>query len=786
MVLMSNLKNLRKMKKIMFLGALVFAGLFMVSCSKEMEAPVPESQDGTGTVLYTIKAVYAEDDGVRTSYADNKTFSWVEGDRVYVRCISADRAYWGWRTFTAQSGGPVTTLTAEIEDGWRPYDVAVYQAYREISSTRYNDSNVRISMPISYHQDGYGMNAEQGLPNYNATPVPSGDPLSVVPLVGTFQSDGSLQFRTGVGVLKVNLTGVDPAADHVRINASEGCLANYLMVKDGEIRMSEPFYNDQGERRATHYIDYYFPPVSDGNVSFHIPLPVGTLPAGSTIALMDAGGNTLFSQPTKKDIVIARNKIVELAPLHTKVEWKNLGTGRFVDNYLWKVMGADAGTYVEVDIWKNMSQAGNYRVVNPYGTAAATFGYFHPYPVAGPQDLDLHILSVGEPVYDTRATLPDQVYYQETFTGIDAPDSYLSDTVVGSMLEYSLMFPGYYTALSAEADWGRNLVARYGAEGDPSVVILAPIYRWAGNYWTGGRPLHQTNSLIQILFPGTTVPVDLDSSVSFAGMADETPEQAVARVSVDLGGDVTSARVVIAADLAAAKAAIAAGENVTVADSDGSFNVPLPAGALSGNYTVFALTQPGAGFTETACQYIHSEPFRYVNQAEDKGFTVDDIVGDFSANTFLNNFYDGTAWGWHDGETFSVRIEKSDREDLGNVMITRVGLYRGTYYLSPNSTSVSNIYGYFNTRLGDVSFPGRQPFYDWQSDASGTGPFVILTGPTNDSDVNFVMIAPGQLSTVADEYYLRSYQTDGTVGGYYQAFNGNKQEIVMTRAAAGD
>ena len=325
---MSNLKELKIMKKLLY-SVLALAGILAVSCNKETEAPVTPDQTKGEKVQYTIKAIYSEPDDVRTAYADDKTFSWVKGDSIFVRCIDADGEYWGWRGFEAQEGGAETTFTAELEDGWRPYDVAVYQAYHQVASVSYNDANVRVSMPISYHLDGYGLDADAGTPYYNSVAVPSANPLSVLPLVGTAQEDGSLRFQTGVSVLKVNLTDLDATADHVAITSPDGVLGNYLMVKESEIRISEPWCNDEGTRYATSFVEYYFTPVSDGKLSFYLPIPVGTLSKGTTLEVMDAKDNVLFKKAFTKDVEMPRNKVVELAELSTKVEWNTLGTGKF-------------------------------------------------------------------------------------------------------------------------------------------------------------------------------------------------------------------------------------------------------------------------------------------------------------------------------------------------------------------------------------------------------------------------------------------------------------------------
>ena len=772
---MSNPQRMKIMKKLLYSACALF-GIFAVSCSKtqEMEAPVTPEKTGE-KVTYTIHAVYDESDGVRTTYAGNRTFAWQEGDVINVRCIDANDEYWGWREFVAQSSGAETDFVAELEDGWHPYDCAVYQSYKGVYSEVYNDSNVLVTLPISYHLDGYGLDdsGESTTPYYNSVSVPAENPLSVVPLVGLPQDDGSLKFQTAVGVLKVNLTDVDPSATHIRIANSDGYMGNYMMMKDGEFRMNEPF-EEEGQLYTVSFLEYYFSPVSDGKVSFYIPVPVGTIGTGSAFSVLDANNQVLFSQTVKKDIVIGRNKVVELATLSTKAEWETLGTGKFIDAYLWEDLGGSIDTYVDVEIQKSKNQSGYYKIVNPYGAAAQAFHYTAPHTVRGPQDLVFRVLSAGESLNGVKATVADHVYFDEAYTGIDAADDYLDDENTEDDLEYTINHPSDFSNFSrTEYDWGRSLVAKYGADGNPANVLLAPIYYWGGGYWTGNNPLHQTNSLIQIVFPGVTSTVDLESGVSYLEIADDTPAQAVALASVSLGSDVASAKVVIATSLDAAKAAISANQNVTEVTGSGEIEVLFPANAPSGDYRVYAYTQAKDGFTEAANQYLVSDVFKYFNAEDDLGFTIEDVIGDFSNNTFVNYFNSGSGWGWNYNQTFFVRIEESDEESLGNVMITLLGEFQGQYYIGPNTDYVTNVYGTFNPRTGELVFAGDQPMYDWSDEETpGEGPYIAISADMSGSDIRWTVKEPGKI-IFSGQIYLRSYDpSTGNLSGYYQVFNG--------------
>lgn len=764
---MSNLKSMKTMKKLLY-SVLAFIGIAAVSCNKEVEAPVAPEVAGTHTVV--LKAAFAPE--TRTSYADNKTFSWVEGDLVYVRCLSSDKKTAKWFAFKALSSGATTDLEGEVEDGYRPHDVAVYVPGEDYVSTSarqgYDGTEVRVTLPISYHQDGYGLGVDDtsgdNTPYWNSVSIPSADPMSRLALVSVTKDD-VLYFQTAMGALKVNVTDVSPEATHVRITSADGVLGNYLVVEDGEIRMSNAWYDDKGQRYATSFNEYYFEPVSDGNLSFYIPMPVGTLAAGSIFSIMDANDNILFSQVVKNDIEIVRNQVLELKPFSAKMAWESLGTGKFIDYYLWEDLGGGEDDYVDVEILKCTNKEGYYRIVNPYGAAAEAFHYTAPHNVLGPQDIEFAIIPVGSYLSSTPVTVADQIFYETVYTGVDAPDSYLDGDNTEDDLEYLFDHPAVYLKFSAEKDWGRNLVAKYAADGTPANVIIAPIYSWGGGYWSGNEAIHEY-SIIQVLFPGVTAPVDLDSAVAYTEVVDDTPEQAVASVSVLLGGDVVSAKVVIAADLDAAKAAIAAGQNVTEVTADGDYEVLFPANAPTGEYQVFAYTQAKEGFTAAANQYIYSAPFKYFNASDPDRFTLEDVIGVYDSEKMYLAYYN-RSWQWNGGDAVvTITIEESDDEFQGNVMITDIVCPAKTwgFHLLAND-QYGPVYAEFNTKTGELLIPVSALYWvEGQKSAA-------WTGDLPDESTMMYLVKPGQL-TVPTMNWVASLDDTGEIAGYTRIIGG--------------
>ena len=586
------------MKKL-FYSALALAGIFAVSCNKEMEMPEKADVTLTGkTHTVVFSASFRQEDGLtRTQYADNKTFSWVAGDKVQVRCLNEETEYWYWAEFVAQSSGPVTDLVGEVEDGYEPYDCAVYVPGSDYVSTAvYNGSTVSVVVPISYHLDGVGLGydeaEEKKTPYWNSLSVPSDNPLSVLPLVSTVDENDVLYFQTGMGVLNLNLTDLDPSATHVEIVTAEKYLGNYLMVADAQINNDNPFVEqEEGEEDqvyATHFMEYYFQPGADRKASLFIPLPVGTIPSGSMLYVLDADDNVLFRQEFVKDVVITRNKILKLTDLKASVDWKDLGTGKYYDWYNWYFMtGSEDHVTVNVQIQQDKDNENHYRVVNPYGVAAEQFGYTaEPGTTPAGAYFEFNVTEDGHVVYDAHCTGVYMETYEEA-TYIDGPYGY------------------------SDYGYGRNYVVRFQSDGKtPAQVALAPIIRWpVSGYWTGDSYIYD-DDFIEIDFPGQT-PVEVYASVAFQEIVDDSPAQPVASVKLTLGDAFSGAKLVIAATAEAAEAAYTAGTAVTQVSASGTYNVSLPANAASGEYIVFAQTVPATGISALAANTYQSSAFQY-------------------------------------------------------------------------------------------------------------------------------------------------------------------------------
>lgn len=616
---MSNPGKKKKIMKKLLYSALALAGILAVSCNKVMEMPENPEVTLTGkTHTVVLKAGFSGEEALtRTQYADNKTFSWVAGDKVQVRCLNEETETWYWAEFVAQTTGAKTDLVGEVEDGYAPYDCAVYVPGGNdyVGSAVYNGSSVCVVAPISYHLDGFGLGYDETegkvTPYWNSISVPSDNPLSTLPLVSTVGEDDVLYFQTGMGVLNLNLTDLDASATHVQIVTAEKYLGNYLMVRDAQISNDSPYVEQQEGQEdqvySTRFMEYYFQPGEDHKASLYIPLPVGTIPAGSMLYVLDADDNPLFRQAFAKDVVITRNKILKLTDLKASVEWKDLGTGKYYDWYNWYFMtGSEDHVTVDVRIQQDKADANHFRIVNPYGTAAAQFGYTAEEGTApAGAYFEFNVTEDGHVTFDAHCTGVYSSSYGEA-TYIDGPYGY------------------------GDFGYGRNYVVRTQSDGTPAQVALAPIVRWpVSGFWTGDSYIYD-DDFIEILFPGQTA-VEVFAKATFVEIVDDSPAQPVASVNLYLGSAFSGAQLVAATSVEAAEAAFTAGTAVTQASASGAYEVGLPANAASGEYSIFVRATPASGISALAANTYQSAAFQYDRSDEvwremGKGRYVDNEV----------------------------------------------------------------------------------------------------------------------------------------------------------------
>ena len=747
---MCNLQRMKIMKRIL-IASLAFFGIFAVSCNKEMEAPVAPAENAVAVHKQTIIATIGSE--TRTAYADFQKFSWKAGDKVDILTYNESTEYARIATFTAQEDGKTTVFEGDVEDGYTLVDLAVYP-----DRAGYIQDDLAVYLPSAFFVDS----TEE---DYYT--VSSDNPLENLALVGRLNDDkDAYAFKTAMGAVKITLTDLSSEARFLRIYAPEK-ISGYFFIDDNDCLSNESavpgtFTTSDGSTQnySGNNIWYHFTPAADGSVTLYIPLPVGKLSAGTKIFVEDEDENVLFEKKVKKDIVVERNKVTELVPLSTKIEWVSLGTGKFGDHYHYK-----PEYDVDVEIQQNPDEPTQFRLVDPYAGYREITEYQPTGEEYGPDPyLYFRIISKGETVNGVTAQHDDLVYFDACYTGI-IDDNYGVDPF--------LAHPSRWGTTFSESQWLRSIVVKYQSDGvTPSNIQLAPVFFWltepdeGTGYWSGENALND-NNVIEIRFPGAER-VDLQVSVEYVEIADSDPAQAIALVSYEASDAIQSAKLVIAANEADAKAALADASRYTEVTVSDTYEVKLPANAPSGDYYVYAQTTVSPSLTPVSAQLLASESFKYFNADTNLDYKLEDIVGSYSVKQYHYNAQEGD---WILGE-MTFNVEESDDPLFGDIMFTEF-LPETIGYFS-NLTYISNLYASFNTATGEITIPGGQTIA-----TSGGAEWIVGEFSSSTADVHMILTKAGVLQIDGNVVFYPV--VDGENLGRFMWTNEN---ITFTRTAS--
>lgn len=261
---------------------LALAAALTVSCNKEQIVDNPVDQK-VPTHPVTIKGSII---GTKTAYANEKTFSWLAGDKISVM-EDLDGTV-KFNEFTATSEGATTDFEGKISDG---ASLGQWAVYPSSLTPAVNDGVLSVNLPYYYELND--------------------NPLSVLPLVGQKQEGDSYKFISSMGIVKFTLTNVPETAGYVFLYTGETVVAGGFNVDaEGVIKIGN---QSTGEANS---LVMEVVPSADNTVEAYLPVPVGALPAGCEIRLYATDGATLlFSQQTVKEIPVVRNTVTEVAPL---------------------------------------------------------------------------------------------------------------------------------------------------------------------------------------------------------------------------------------------------------------------------------------------------------------------------------------------------------------------------------------------------------------------------------------------------------------------------------------
>ena len=691
-----------------FLFAAALVGLLAVSCNKEKDMPVAIDRVAGPTHTVSFKATIAPE--TRTSYADDKTFSWKEKDSVIVLTLSPDEQYIRLTTFYAESAGTETIFSGEVEEGYTLYNLAFYTAAGSgVAFGGEDDSNIYFYLPSGTYIDG------DSKTDYT---VESANPLANLPLIGQQQEDNSYRFYTATGAAKFTFTDVPEGAAYFVVEMSDEPLSGYftwnengIITNDSAREGTYTYTGSDGQehtaRYANRFVFYHFERNADGTGTVYMPLPVGRIPAGARIAFYDEDLETiLYSRPVRSDIPIDRNKVTEVAPFSASHAWESMGIGAYYDLPVFYYMTPEAdretddilGQMSQVEFFQDVNMPGVYRFENPYKKAAEDRGYTIDEEYAKDMDdyLVMTILKNGSVVYDDYYT----GYKYSSSTGGTTAD--------------------VHPFAACPSNWGDdnsfNFVAKYNEAGVPTNAFLSSLYLYErdGGVYYWNWPDSWSYMWTTVLFPDATEQLDLNCSVSMAEMVDDTPAHPTAKVDVKLGEDLTGAYLVIAPDKATAEEMIAAGK-ATLADGTGNFTAPFPEDAPSGVYYAFAKTVPVEGLTENcALLFQAEEEYEYFRTDMDRQLTMADIVGTYTTEEYYFTLkqYKVTGYGWTPApKTLTMVIEESDNPLSGDIMFTDICPELVKAITGAKSPTPSPVYGWFDTATGVITIDTGQPAY---------------------------------------------------------------------------
>ena len=276
------------MKKF-FYSVLAFAAI--VACSKEKEAPVESVKEAVPTHTETIIATFASE--TKTTYTDYTKFEWVAGDQIWVGVVKdgasnpLNSADYDYVLFTAKAGGKTAEFEGEVPDTYRPNSAQIAYYPGSAQDPWYESAQsgfaCRLPNPVCI-----GVGAPEG--SSNAAVVSADNPLGFLPLIGSKNDDGSFSFKTGVGVVKFQLTDLEEGASGITISRVGGAMSNYFILDADRYIKADKVLTRGTSSYGNPKVTYYFTPASDGTATVYVAAPVGTMAAGTSLSVLNASG----------------------------------------------------------------------------------------------------------------------------------------------------------------------------------------------------------------------------------------------------------------------------------------------------------------------------------------------------------------------------------------------------------------------------------------------------------------------------------------------------------------
>lgn len=353
------------MKRTFYLSCLLL-GIGLIACNKENQgapvAPETNPSEVSGNDIIVADIVPMTTPESKTTYEiDNVNnvakFSWLKNDQ-FLMVVKNSAGELNHYRFTANADGASTEFDGKLPDGveWMETNFAVYPA--NVNGFSYASGNISDGVKVSLLGTAYNQN--------------SVDPLAGIPMVGVKQADGHYQFHAAMGVLKFTVKNVPADMRHICLYtvAPAKLQGTFALDDEGYVYMTAG-----GNDYLQRYIDYT-PTAQGEDVSFYIPVPIGTVPAGSYIIIQDSSYGSIVEKRIAADIASEKNTLTEVAPFSCYFVEDLVGTystavtqGSYAYNYT-------AGDFVLAA--SDDASKGNIMITKFAGVEGKLYGTYNP------------------------------------------------------------------------------------------------------------------------------------------------------------------------------------------------------------------------------------------------------------------------------------------------------------------------------------------------------------------------------------------------------------------------